>query len=76
MTLQPIAPTRDPASDLAGRLDMLRQQLEQIRRTAAEGQQLLAELAPQIDQFASWIVELESVVGRWKSRDGVDQRAA
>lgn len=77
--IQSITSTRaghDAPAELVERLDTLRSQLEQIRRLAAEGQQLLAELAPQIDQFASWIVELEAVVGRWKVRDGSSQRAA
>jgi hypothetical protein len=74
------------AQDLIGGLQDLREWFDQLRRTAAEGEALLNQIAPQIQTFAARIVELEEMaarieeveelVDRWKGIKGATTRAA
>jgi hypothetical protein len=68
-------PQRNDAGDITSRVEDLRLQLEQIQLASAQAQQLLASLAPQMEEFATWVADLEAVVGRWRPRSG-DQQAA
>ncbi len=54
--------------ELMERLQELRIQLGQIQQIAAQAEQLLAGVAPQIDEFASRIADVESVMERWRGR--------
>jgi hypothetical protein len=49
-------------------LQELRIQLGQIQQIAAQAEQLLAGVAPQIDEFAARIADVESVMERWRGR--------
>ena len=69
-------PQRADAGDITSRVEDLRLQLEQIQLASAQAQQLLASLAPQMEEFAAWVADLEAVVGRWRPRDGHDEQAA
>ncbi len=51
---------------LTASVEELRQQLAEIERLAAEGQQTLARLAPTIEGFAAMVAEFESVLSRWR----------
>jgi hypothetical protein len=61
--------------DITSRVEELRSKLEKIQRTSAEAQQILASLAPQMEEFASWVADLEAVVGRWRVRDERERAA-
>lgn len=68
---------RREEADISERLNDLRSQLRQIQRIAVEGEELLAALAPQLEEFSTWLTHLESMVQRWKgSQDGGNQQAA
>lgn len=69
-------PQQNDAGDITARVEDLRTQLEQIQQASAQAQQLLASLAPQMEEFAAWVADLEAVVGRWRSREGHDEQAA
>jgi hypothetical protein len=60
--------------DLSEKLDELRTQLRQIQRLAVQAEELLASLAPQLDEFSTALVHLESMVQRLKGHDGAPQR--
>jgi len=60
--------------DLTEKMDELRTQLRQIQRLAVQAEELLASLAPQLDEFSSALVHLESMVQRLKGHDGAAQR--
>lgn len=64
--------TSEAPHNLVGKLEELQTLLRQIGQVAAEGQELLASLAPQVEQSSTWMAELESLLVRWKSdaRDG------
>lgn len=73
----PFAPApRRETLDMVERLQELRLQLGQIQRIATDAEQLLVGLAPQLDELASWIADMEAVVERWKGRAEADERAA
>lgn len=81
MAIRNIAPPRaapQPAgsTDITARVEELRARLEQIQQAATQAQQLLASLAPQMAEFATWVADLEAVVGRWHTRDAQDHEAA
>ena len=59
---------RRDALDLIERMQELRIQLGQIQQIAAQAEQLLAGVAPQIDEFASRIADVEGVMERWRGR--------
>ncbi len=59
---------RRDALDLVERLQELRIQLGQIQQIAAHAEQLLAGVAPQIDEFATRIADVEGVMERWRGR--------
>jgi hypothetical protein len=62
---------RREENEITERLNDLRSQLRQIQRIAGEGEELLASLAPQIEEFTAMFGHLESMVQRWKgSADG------
>lgn len=63
-------------SDLTERMNELRSQLRQIQRLAVEGEELLASLAPQLEEFTSWFAHLETLVQRWKGDEGAAENAA
>jgi hypothetical protein len=50
---------------VAEKLQALRQRLERIERSAAEAQQLLTELGPQLDEVYTWVSDLDAVLSRW-----------
>jgi len=62
--------------ELTEKVDELRSQLRQIQRLAVQAEELLASLAPQLDEFASALVHLETMVQRLKGHDGAAERAA
>lgn len=78
MTTPSIAPAqaRADGADITSRVNELRAQLDKIQRTSAEAQQVLASLAPQMEEFAAWVADLEAVVGRWRVRDERERHAA
>lgn len=61
--------------DLTDKVDELRSQLRQIQRLAVQSEELLANMAPQIEEFASALSQIETMVQRFKGRDGDGQRA-
>jgi hypothetical protein len=63
----PPAPTRD-ALDVREKLQELRISLGQIQKIAAQAEDLLAGVAPQIDDFAARIADVEAVMQRWTGR--------
>jgi hypothetical protein len=79
MAMRNMTPVRDGgagSADIAAQVDDLRARLETIQRATADAQMLLAALAPQIEEFASWVTDLENIVGRWHARDARDEEAA
>ena len=46
------------------RIETVRAQLDQIRRLAIDTQEMLADLAPQVEELATWVAEVESVLNR------------
>jgi hypothetical protein len=56
---------RKDALQVKERLQELRLQLGQIQQIAAQAEQLLSGIAPQIDDFAARIADVESVMDRW-----------
>ena len=70
------ANARAGSADITTRVEQLRTQLDKIQRTSAEAQQVLASLAPQMEEFAAWVADLEAVVGRWRVPDERERHAA
>lgn len=69
--LSPIPSTnhgRGDALDVRDRLQELRLQLGQIQQIAAQAELLLGGIAPQIDEFAARIADVEAVMERWNGR--------
>ena len=64
------------AFDLVKRLETVGAELDQIQRMATEARALLSGVAPQVQELAAWVAELETVVGRWKARAGSGERVA
>ena len=62
--------------DLVKRLETIGAELDQIQRLASDAQALLRDVAPQVQELASWVAELETVVSRWKARAGPSERVA
>ena len=62
--------------DLVKRLETIGAELDQIQRLATDAQALLRDVAPQVQELASWVAELETVVSRWKARAGPSERVA
>jgi hypothetical protein len=62
--------------NITRRIETVRSQLDQIRRIAADTQELLADLAPQVEELADWVAEMESVVSRFRTRGRSEQRVA
>lgn len=76
-TISPVPPRgRRDALDMMQKLRDVRLQLGEIQRTAQDAEQLLTGLAPQLDELASWIVELDAVVERWRGSHDATERAA
>jgi hypothetical protein len=65
-----VPPGRGEALDMMQKLQDVRLQLGQIQRIAIDAEQLLTGLAPQLDELASWISELDAIVGRWRGTAG------
>jgi hypothetical protein len=59
---------RNDALDVREKLQELRIQLGQIQQIAAQAEELLAGIAPQIDEFAARIADVEAVMDRWSGR--------
>ncbi len=79
MAIERIAQTsggRRPSEQLVERLSELRSQLDQVQQAAAAGQQLLDGLSPELEEFAAWLEDIETLMRRWKGRDGSEQAAA
>ena len=76
-TISPLpAPARRrEALDMIQKLQDVRLQLGQIQRVAIDAEQLLNGLAPQLDELAAWIVELDAVVERWRGAADVERAA-
>ncbi len=51
-------------TNVTRRIETVRAQLDQIRRIAIDAQEMLADLAPQVEELAVWVAELESVLNR------------
>ena len=68
-TLASVRRDRGDNEDLLGKLDELRQQFDRIQQLATEGQRLATELAPKLEEFTSWVGDLESILHRGKGRD-------
>jgi len=64
-TISPAGHVRGDALDIRDRLQELRIQLGQIQQIAAQAEQLLGGIAPQIDEFATRIADVEAVMDRW-----------
>jgi hypothetical protein len=67
-TISPASHARGDALDVRDRLQELRIQLGQIQQIAAQAEQLLDGIAPQIDEFAARISDVEAVMDRWSGR--------
>ena len=65
-----VATHAEAPHNLGEKLEELQTLLLQMEEIAGEGRQLLAWLAPQVDQSSTWIAELESMLYRWKSAGG------
>ena len=79
MTMRSIMPAgtgRNDRADITTKVEELRVQLERIQRTATDAQRVLDSLAPQLEEFGSWVADLEAVVGRWQARDERQDRVA
>ncbi len=72
----PTSPERLTNLNLAKRLEELRVQLQQIEQGAAEGQEILASLAQELEGLSAWAAELDSAAKRSKPDAGNDARAA
>jgi hypothetical protein len=70
MTTPSIASAKAGAegADITARVEELRSRLASIQRASAEAQQLLASFAPQVEELAAWVADLEAVVGRRHER--------
>jgi hypothetical protein len=77
-TISPMPPGRRDALEMMQKLRDVRLQLGQIQRIALDAEQLLTGLAPQLDELAAWISDLDAVVDRWRGGTGHDavERAA
>ena len=79
MTMRSILPAgagRNDHADITTKVEELRAQLERIQRTTIDAQRVLDSLAPQLEEFGSWVADLEAVVGRWQARDERQDRVA
>ena len=75
-TISPMPPGRRDALEMMQKLRDVRLQLGQIQRIALDAEQLLTGLAPQLDELASWITDLDAVVDRWRGgHDGIERAA-
>jgi hypothetical protein len=70
-TISPTNHARGDALDVRDRLQELTMQLGQIQQIAAQAEVLLAGIAPQIDDFAARIADVEAVMERWNGRSRV-----
>lgn len=64
------------SAQLVEKLGELRSKLDQIQTVAAEGQIILASLAPQLEEVSSWMADLETMMDRWKSQHESTEAAA
>ena len=79
MAIQPTSTTRSgprQEANLAEKFSVLRSQLTQIQQVAANGQQLLDSLAPDLEELTTWMQEMETIVGRWKGPGRSEEDAA
>ena len=79
MAIQPTSTTRSghrQEANLAEKFSVLRSQLAQIQQVAANGQQLLDSLAPDLEELTTWMQEMETIVGRWKGPGRSEEDAA
>ncbi len=67
---------RPDGRDLVKRLEELQSRFDQIQRIAAEGQSILASLQPRLEEYSSWMAELETLVNRWQDPTERGRRAA
>ncbi len=74
-TISPVPPGRRDALDMMQKLQDVRLQLGQIQRIAVDAEQLLTGLAPQLDELATWIADLDTIVKRWQGREGIERAA-
>jgi hypothetical protein len=75
-TISPVPPPgRRDALDMMQKLRDVRLQLGQIQRIALDAEQLLTGLAPQLDELAAWIADLDAVVDRWRVQPDVERAA-
>jgi hypothetical protein len=65
-TISTVPPGRRDALDMMQKLRDVRLQLGEIQRVALDAEQLLTGLAPQLDELAAWIADLDAVVERWR----------
>ncbi len=65
-TISPVPPGRRDALEMMQKLRDVRLQLGEIQRVALDAEQLLTGLAPQLDELAAWIADLDAVVERWR----------
>lgn len=72
----PASPERLTNLNLAAKLEGLRAQLRQIEQEAAEGQELLASLAQELEELSAWAAESDSAAKRSQPDAGNDARAA
>jgi hypothetical protein len=62
--------------DFVAKLEEVQLRLQQIERVAEEGQRLLAELGPQLQDLTGWMADVESMVGRWRGERSIEERVA
>lgn len=74
-TISPVPPGRRDALDMMQKLQDVRLQLGQIQRIAVDAEQLLTGLAPQLDELATWVADLDTIVKRWQGREGIERAA-
>jgi len=65
-SLNPNGRGRLDALQLTERLQQLRIQLGQIQQIAAQAEDLIAGIAPQMDEFGARIADVEAVMDRWQ----------
>jgi hypothetical protein len=68
-------PARKDALDMMQKLQDVRLQLGEIQRAALDAEQLLTGLAPQLDELASWIEQIDSILGRRRGQDSIERAA-
>ena len=72
----PTSPERLTNLNLATKLEGLRVQLRRIEQGAAEGQEILASLAQELEELSAWAAESDSAAKRSQPNAGNDARAA